>query len=129
MIHYLADACALVVYFGAGDPRAGLGPEGLAAMNGADVAVSPISVWEITRKMALGKLRPLAGGESVVASFRRHGFTLHPLEWADAEHANALPALHKDPMDRMLIAQALRIGAVIVTSDRMFEAYGVRTLW
>lgn len=40
-----------------------------------------------------------------------------------------LPPVHKDPMDRMLIAQALRLGAIIVTSDRLFEGYGVKTLW
>lgn len=129
MTRYLADACALVVYFGAGDPGAGLGPEALAVMNEADVAVSPISVWEITRKMALGKLRRLAAGESVVASFRRHGFIFHPLEWEDAEHANTLPLLHKDPMDRMLIAQALRGDMTVITDDAVFAAYGVKTIW
>lgn len=126
---FLADACALVVYFGAGDAGASLGAEGLAAMDGGDVAVSPITVWEISRKMSLGKLRPLVGAESVASSFRRHGFTLHPLAWEDAEHANTLPAFHKDPMDRMLIAQALRGDMTIITDDAVFARYGVKTLW
>ncbi len=48
---------------------------------------------------------------------------------SDAERANTLPPIHKDPMDRMLIAQALNAGMTIVTIDRLFATYGVRTVW
>jgi PIN domain nuclease of toxin-antitoxin system len=124
---FLADACALLAYFGSVDH--GMSQAGLDAMQG-DVAVSPVTVWELTRKAALGKLPPLPTERG---SFARHLATLglreEPLLWADAEAANALPPLHKDPMDRMLVATALRSGRTIVTSDAMVRAYGAATVW
>ncbi len=56
-------------------------------------------------------------------------FLFLPLTWAAAEHANTLPPLHKDPMDRLLIAQALLGGLAIITNDRLFPAYGVPAIW
>jgi len=73
---------------------------------------------------------PAYWGTTGLATFlANEGFRLLPLTWEDAGRANILPPVHKDPTDRMLIAQALRLGAIIVTSDRLFEGYGVKTLW
>jgi PIN domain nuclease of toxin-antitoxin system len=123
----LADACGLLAYFGAGEGL--LSRAGIDAFQG-DVAISPITVWERTRKAALGKLPPLPTERG---SFARHlaglGFRDAPLSGADAEAANALPPHHRDPMDRLLIATALRLGMVIITNDAVFPAYGVRTIW
>lgn len=124
---FLADACALLAYFGAGDVA--MGTAGRNAMQG-DVMVSSITVWELTRKAAAGKLPPLPAERG---SFARHlaalGFRDIPLQWEDAEAANALPPHHRDPMDRMLIATALRADLTIITNDQMFPAYRVRTIW
>lgn len=123
----LADACALIAFF-AGD-GANMTEVGLAAMQ-ADVAVSPITVWELTRKASLGKLPPLP---TIDGSFARwlaaQGFRVQPLTWADTERANALPAIHKDPMDRMLIAQALNANLTVITEDGLYAEYGVQTVW
>jgi PIN domain nuclease of toxin-antitoxin system len=51
-----------------------------------------------------------------------------PVTGADAEAAGGLPADHRDPFDRVLVAQAARIGAVVVSRDRAFDAYGVPVL-
>ena len=87
-------------------------------MADGDVFVSPITVWEITRKVALGKLaRPMP--PRYVGSFASWlegiGYRVMPLAWDDCEVANGLPDLHKDPMDRMLIASALRNDLTIIT--------------
>jgi PIN domain nuclease of toxin-antitoxin system len=96
----------------------------------AEVTVSPITVRELTRKAAIGKLPPLPTERS---SFARHlaalGFRDAPLLWADADAAAGLPAHHRDPMDRMLIATELRTDMTIITNDGLFPAYGVRTVW
>jgi PIN domain nuclease of toxin-antitoxin system len=124
---FLADACAIIVFLL--EPVGSMGPAGTAAMNG-DVLVSPITVWEISRKTALGKLPAFPGRTCSLARYlAERGFRIHPLTWADAERANVLPPIHKDPMDRMLIAQALNTDLTIVTIDRLFEGYGVRTVW
>jgi PIN domain nuclease of toxin-antitoxin system len=123
----LADACAILAFFA--DDGATMTAAGVAAMEG-DVAVSPITVWELTRKAALGKLPPLPEVEgSFVRWLAAQGFRVQSLTWADAERANALPPLHKDPMDRMLIAQALNTGMSVITDDALYPGYGVRTIW
>ena len=124
---FIADACALLAYFSGGG-RA-MSRVGLDAMR-ADVVVSPITVWELTRKAAEGKLPPLPTERG---SFARHlvalGLREVALVWGDAEAANALPLHHRDPMDRMLIATALRTGLTVITDDAVFPAYGVTTVW
>ncbi len=123
----LADACALVVWFAGGG--GGMSAAGREAMQG-NVLVSPITVWELTRKAALGALPPLPAIDgSFAAWLAAQGFGVRPLTWADAERANALPPRHKDPMDRMLIAQALNAGLPVITEDGLFGGYGVTVIW
>ena len=105
---------------------------GMAAMRTADVLVCPITVWEITRKVALGKLeRPAPPGfnGSLSAWLRQAGYRVLPMTWDACEQANALPAHHKDPMDRMLAALALDRGMTLITDDDVFGRYGVATIW
>ncbi len=122
---YLADACALIVMFSGTRSSPAL----LAALTQGEVFVSPVTVWEITRKAALGNLPIAFGVDRLLPQLVEQAFTPLPLTWDDAEAANRLPPHHKDPMDRMLIAQARRRGLTILTSDRIFSAYDVRVLW
>jgi PIN domain nuclease of toxin-antitoxin system len=126
---YLADACALIVFLASDDPER-LMPRAALIMRNEEVLVSAISVWEIMRKVALGKL-PSAWGqhESLSRLLRAQGYSVQPLGWDDAEGANRLPPLHKDPMDRLLIATALRHDLTVLTDDAIFAAYGVTTIW
>lgn len=122
----LADACAIIVFFG--DEPGRITPALRRAMLRRP-RVSPVTVWEISHQIAAGRLPPLARGMTVARKLEEAGLTPHPLTWADAERANALPPLHKDPMDRMLIAQALNAGLPVITRDRLFAGYGVATIW
>jgi PIN domain nuclease of toxin-antitoxin system len=126
---YLADACALIVYLG--DPSAPqIMTRSAAIMRSTAVRVSPITVWEITNKAAAGKLPAVWGHwESLSHVLRAQDFEFHALTWEDAEAANRLPNHHRDPMDRMLIATALRSDLTIITNDSIFSLYGVRTIW
>ena len=89
------------------------------------VAVSAISIWEIEIKRALGKLTAPDGVASLCVE---RGFDELPVRFEHAELAGMLPRHHDDPFDRMLIAQAMAEGLDVVTADRVFEQYGVRTL-
>lgn len=123
----LADACAILAFFGRSDVS--MTGAGIAAMR-TDVAVCSITVYELTLNAAMGRLPPLPRvGGSFAGYLRQRGFRDHPLSWDDTKAANAFPSLHKDPMDRMLIASALRSDLAVITHDRMFSAYGVRTVW
>jgi PIN domain nuclease of toxin-antitoxin system len=74
--------------------------------------------------------RYLADACAIVAFFlAEHGFKMLPLTWDNAESANKLPPIHQDPMDRMLIAQALDNGLTIITEDAVIPHYGVKTIW
>jgi PIN domain nuclease of toxin-antitoxin system len=129
-VSLLADACALIAFHGY-DGQA-MSCAGKAAISAGDVFVSPITVWEIARKVATGKLeRPAPHGfnGTLAEWLRQAGYRILPLTWESCERANALPMHHKDPIDRMLIAAALDRGLTIITDDDVFARYGVQTIW
>jgi len=94
------------------------------------VVVSAASAWEIATKVRLGKL---ATATELAADFvgfvGREGFELLPISPDYAIRAGLLPGPHKDPFDRMLIAQAQAEGVPVVTNELVFDAYGVRRIW
>ncbi len=89
------------------------------------VAVSAVSIWEIAIKRVLGKLR---FDGSIPDEARRDGFEPLAISYEHAERAGGLPPHHRDPFDRLLIAQAQVEGLMIVTSDGRFSAYDVSLL-
>ena len=94
------------------------------------VYVSAASVWKISTSHRLGKL---PGVSAIVADLagvmREQQFHELPISIRHAETAGALPGPHRDPFDRMLIAQALIEDFDLVSNERAFDAYGVRRLW
>ena len=95
-----------------------------------EVYFSAVSVWEIARKYAQGKIWLPSHPSTLISAVRRDsGIASLPLTEADALAAEKLQLFHKDPFDRMLIAQAHMGGLVIVTSDRAFDPYPVRVIW
>lgn len=90
-----------------------------------DIFVSVVSAWEIEIKIAKGKLRAPSDLETTLGE-QRFGLLQVTLEHALA--VESLPSHHKDPFDRMLIAQAQLGGLTLVTSDREFRRYPVATL-
>jgi PIN domain nuclease of toxin-antitoxin system len=124
----LADACAIIVFYKVG--QRGMSARGIAAMSGP-ILISPVTVWELTRKTADGKLPPprLSDAQNWLDFLMNRGFEPAPLTWEAAALANQLPLHHRDPMDRLLIATALTMGLPIVTNDAAFAPYGVATIW
>jgi PIN domain nuclease of toxin-antitoxin system len=120
----LLDAHAILWWL-ANDPTLSEDARGVIRDPANDVLVSAASVWEIEIKRALGKLVAPAG---VVAAIESAGFRSIPITLVDAERAGRLPPHHRDPFDRMLVAQAGRLDAVIVTRDPVFAAYDAETL-
>ena len=85
--------------------------------------VSVAALWELTIKTSSGKLRLPADLETMVAN---QGFAVLSIQFPHLTHLAGLPRLHRDPFDRMMIAQALAEGIPIATGDRVFAAYGVQ---
>ena len=95
-----------------------------------DVIVSAASAWEIATKHRIGKLSEAAVvAQDVAGAIASQGFEELPITVEDAERAGGLPGPHGDPFDRMLIAQAVARGLVLVSIDRVFDKYGVRRVW
>lgn len=85
-----------------------------------EVYLSAASVWEMAIKQALGRLQ---APEPVSAAAARLGFEPLSIAFAHAEATALLPPLHRDPFDRLLVAQARTEGLTLVTSDPMIRAY------
>ena len=88
----------------------------------ADVFVSAASLWEVSIKAALGKLA--ADPAEVLAEIEPAGFTLLPITGEHAAAVANLPAVHADPFDRMLVAQAKTEPLLLVTNDAVLAGYG-----
>ncbi len=84
--------------------------------------MSAASAWEVSVKVALGKLEVPGPLMEVVAAA---GFTPLPVDFAHAEAVRRLPRLHRDPFDRMLVAQAQVERLYLVSSDRALGAYPI----
>lgn len=112
------------------DPRLPSGTRGLIADPANEVMVSAASAWEVATKHRLGKL-PEAAEVAMTFSdlIARAGMTPLPIAIAHALRAAQLEGHHRDPFDRMLIAQGQIEEVPIVTADPAFSRYDVRLLW
>ena len=94
------------------------------------IFVSAASAWEITTKHRIGKLPGVAAViADINAAILDQGFTGLPICLRHGQVAGALPGPHRDPFDRMLIAQAMLENLVLVSNELPFDAYGVGRLW
>lgn len=95
----------------------------------ASVLVSSASAWEIAIKHHAGKFRVPALIKDFEGRVQREGFVELPISIEHAVKAAALPGSHKDPFDRVLIAQSQLEDAAIVTRDPLFRKYAVQCIW
>lgn len=100
--------------------------DSIALIEQHGASVSAVTVWEMAIKHALGKL-PLPS-RHIVDDIAGQGFTWLPITPAHAEAVLGLPPLHRDPFDRLLIAQAGQERMRIVTYDQTFQGYLPDTL-
>lgn len=124
-MRYLLDTGVLL--FWAMGRRDRLTPQQQSAIqDGAnEVYVSAISAAEVRIKTSIGKLAAPAGLFGALAD---RGFVELPLTIADSDALETLPLLHRDPFDRLLVAQALAHGLTLVTSDDRLREYPIPTL-
>ncbi len=108
------------------DEGRGLSAASRRAIETADaVYVSAASAWEIAIKTALGRLRPTRTVEQAV---EESGFLELPITFRHAARVAGLPAHHRDPFDRLLVAQAEVEGLTLVSRDPVFDRYAVERI-
>jgi len=92
--------------------------------------LSIASCWEMAIKSSLGKLRLTKPVERFVNDLiTENGFRLLPIDLHHAAKVESMPFHHRDPFDRLLIAQAITEKLTIISADDMFSNYGVKILW
>lgn len=125
----LLDTHALLWWL-SDDPALSRAARKIIAETKNTLIVSAVSAWEIAIKVRLGKLPTAA---DLAADFSgkidREGFQLLPISAEHGIRAGLLPGSHKDPFDRMLIAQAQAENIPVISNETAFETYGVRRLW
>jgi PIN domain nuclease of toxin-antitoxin system len=128
-MRFLLDTHAFL-WFMSGDSR--LSRKALRTMeSGAnELILSAASVWEMAIKSRLGRLilpKPL---EDYINEKREGGIQILPVDWTHASRTESLPDHHRDPFDRLLIAQSLVEHLPLVTADKTFHRYkGLKILW
>ncbi len=112
------------------DPRLSERARQIMADPGNELLLSAASGWEIAIKARLGKLKlpdDLQG--FVVEQLRINAVQVLPVQMAHALHVVALPDHHRDPFDRMLVAQGQLEDLAIVTDDPLIARYAITALW
>jgi PIN domain nuclease of toxin-antitoxin system len=128
-LRLLLDTHALL-WWALDDPKLSRAAYAAIADPGTLVHVSTVSAFELATKHRLGKL-PTA--EALLADLDRYlrdqGFQILPLDLASAARAGRVPGPHRDPFDRLLMAQSITADLALVSNEAGFDAYGVRRLW
>ena len=128
-IKLLLDTHALVWWW-TDDARLPLHARTAIADPNNTIHVSAASAWEIPTKHRIGQWPEVA---RLIAAYhmllRRSRFQALPISMEHAHHAGGLPGPHRDPFDRMLIAQATLDSLPIITADAVFATYGAAVIW
>ena len=99
-------------------------------MDPDELFFSAASGWEIAIKSQIGKLRlPENLDQFITEQLYRNNFTVLPIQLSHTLHVHALPLLHRDPFDRILVAQSSVEEMPILTIDPQIAQYNVQTLW
>jgi PIN domain nuclease of toxin-antitoxin system len=125
----LLDTQALLWFFW-DDPRLSTPAKGLIEDPANRKLASVASCWEVAIKVSIGKLDLGESSRSFLPrEIARNNFELLPISLIHATMVEGLPLHHRDPFDRLLIAQAMAEGISLVSNDAMFDVYGVSRSW
>ena len=124
----LLDTHTLIWFFNA-DEQLSINARNLVANPTNNCFLSIASIWEMGIKISLNKLE-LRGNLAQVAQFMaENSIELLPITFGHVQQLTALPFHHRDPFDRIIIAQALIEQLVLVTKDAVFGQYKAATVW
>lgn len=128
-MNLLLDTHALIWWL-ADDPMLSKPAREVIADRTNMIWVSAASAWEITTKFRIGKLPGVrAVINTLEAEILREGFQLLDIRFGHGCLAGSLKHDHRDPFDRMLIAQALQENLILVSNESLFDAFGVPRIW
>ena len=115
----------------ADDPRSSRKAKAFLSSDEHELVFSLVSLWEIAIKIKIGKLNTIGSSVAYIRNeMDNYSMELLPIRYEHILNLESLPHhKHADPFDRLLIAQALTEKLPILTGDRAFQQYGVKTIW
>lgn len=93
------------------------------------IIISIASLWEMTIKITLDKLHLSCGINDMINKLYRNGFEILPIQPEHLIRLSQISYIHRDPFDRIIIAQGLTEEIAIISSDKIFDDYGVNRKW
>jgi PIN domain nuclease of toxin-antitoxin system len=128
-VRLLLDTHAMYWYI-EGDPQLSVTAQTLIQDASNEILISPASYWEIAIKISVGKWKLNRTYEEFLdTAINKYGFHVLPILPAHTAKVMGLPFHHKDPFDRLLVAQVMVEGIPIVSNDPALDAYGITRLW
>lgn len=118
-----------LIWFLNGDDRLSLKARLSIENNQGNNFVSIASIWEISIKLSLGKFNFNKGFKSFLELIENNGFDIIPFTFQHALIISSLEFKHRDPFDRLIIAQAIAENCTVVTKDKEIEKYDIITFW
>jgi PIN domain nuclease of toxin-antitoxin system len=91
--------------------------------------ISVVSLWEIAIKLSLNKLEIKGGFQTIENFLQNNDFEILPIDFNDTKRLLSLEFHHRDPFDRMIIAQAYTNNAILISKDSHFKNYDIKVLW
>ena len=128
MDRYLLDTHTLIWYL-SNDPKLPAKVADLLENPDETLLVSVASYWEMAIKLNLGKLVLPTSLEALMSLAQSKDILMLPISEVALLTTSTLPLHHRDPFDRMMIAQAMTDGLRVVSADEAFDAYGVERVW
>jgi PIN domain nuclease of toxin-antitoxin system len=125
----LLDTHALYWYI-EGDPQLSATAQTLIQDASNEILISPASYWEIAIKVSIGKWKLNRPYEDFIdIGLNKYGFQILPILPAHTARLIGMPFHHKDPFDRLLIAQAMAEAIPIISGDAVLDSYPIQRLW
>jgi PIN domain nuclease of toxin-antitoxin system len=125
---YLVDTQSFI-WFVEDDERLPQRITAVMEQNDTRLLVSIASLWEMTIKVSLGKLLLTDTLETIFARLEQNGFDVLPIDTAHLATLSTLPLIHRDPFDRIILAQAIHESLPVISSDAVFAKYPVKRIW
>ena len=128
MGNYLLDTHALL-WYNEDDPQ--LSPEAKTIINNAEnmLFVSIVSFWEIVIKQSIGKLKLEYSLELLAALCIETSIQILPIQLYHLNQLSLLPAFHKDPFDRLIVATAISESIMLISKDNQMKGYMTEVIW
>jgi PIN domain nuclease of toxin-antitoxin system len=112
------------------DPQLSVQADSLISDSNNEVAISPASYWEIAIKISIGKYSlPEPYAIFMEREISLNNFLILPIEPKHTAVITTLPFYHKDPFDRLLVAQALVEDLLVISADAVLDQYGIKRIW